>query len=145
MSDAPTIAVALNAQQLIALTNALQRTSAEDQRYGGLIWSTPDLIATIDQLRDAERVLRDTAPHGRRSTLAAMAQTQAAHEYRNSLEIAGAPAPWQIAGEQLRSATGELPPASEAIAIHIMLAVNTAAGFRAIDTGDALTWERATR
>lgn len=153
MSDAPTIGVALNAAQLTALINALQCTGLAEQRSGmdDTQWRTAELVGAISQLRAARQVLADITPHGFRSTLAAMAQTQSAHEYRNGLEIAGAPAPWRVAESAERD--GELRDAAGAL-LHtgdprqcalIMLAVNTAAGFRAIDKGGALTWERATR
>lgn len=152
MSDAPTIGVALNATQLTALINALQCTGLAEQRGGmEMEWRTAELVGTISQLRTARQVLADITPHGFRSTLAAMAQTQSAHEYRNGLEIAGAPAPWRVTESaeregELRDAGGDLLHTGDAHqCVLIMLAVNTAAGFRAIDRGGALTWERATR
>lgn len=148
MSDAPTIGVALNAAQLTALINSLQCTGLTEQRAGAEIdWRTAELVATIEQLRAARRVLTDIAPHGFRSTIGAMAQTQSAHEYRNGLEIAGQAPPWRVdeAGPELLTADGQpilMLPATCAL---IMLAVNTAAGFKAIYRGGAITWERATR
>lgn len=111
--------------------------------------------AALNAIANARAELEYNAPHGPRSTLLAMTQTQAAAEYRDALAAAGAPAPWSVKGyDEIRDANGstvcdfeELAPEQRAAAVasFTILAVNTAAGFRAIEREGELVWEAATR
>lgn len=144
--DSPTIELRLDIDSLRAIESAANAGGVAISEYAML------------QISSARIDLEHSAPHGARSTLIAMAQTMAAAEYRQALAAAGAPTPWSVhhgAGRDIRllDARGATvcdfahlePRQAAAVASFTMLAVNTAAGWRAVERDGALTWEIATR